>query len=92
MASSPQELIYDEVQRAVALQAAGVDELRSGTGVLLAVAALSASFLGRTALEDPASSWLAVGGGICLALVGLLSVGILIPWAPLRRSKAPSTP
>ena len=89
MASNPQELIYNEAQRAVALQAASVDELRSRTGVLLAVAALSASFLGRSALEDGDFPLLEIGGGICLALVGVLSVAILIPWATDRKSTRP---
>jgi hypothetical protein len=89
MASTPQELIYNEAQRAVALQAASVDELRSRTGVLLAVAALSASFLGRAALEDGDLRGLEIAGGACLGAVGVLAVLILVPWAPRRRSQAP---
>ena len=87
MAESIDELNFNEARRAITQQAQDLDELRSRTGALLAVAALSSSFLGDAVLgDDRASDCLVVVGGLCLAVVGSLSVAVLYPWSP--RGKA----
>ena len=85
MASTPQELIYTEARLAVEMQAASLDEIRTRTGILLAVTALSASLLGRTALEDPGAGWAEIAGGACFAVVGVMAMLVLYPWGYKRR-------
>jgi hypothetical protein len=46
------EVILDEARRAITTQVASLDELRSRTGLLLAAATLSGSFLGSLAAEQ----------------------------------------
>jgi hypothetical protein len=79
--STPQELIYQEALRGVQQQQAVLNELRSRTGILLAVAALASSFLGGIALEgDNVSIWsvLAIAS---LVGAGVASIRVLWPTA-----------
>lgn len=46
---SGEDVIWEEAQRAIGVQVAALDELRSRTGLLLAASSLSASFLGSAA-------------------------------------------
>lgn len=46
------ELALDEARRALTYQAGAVDELRARTGLLLAAASLSASFLGPAGADE----------------------------------------
>lgn len=48
-----EDVILEEARRAIATQIASLDELRSRTGLLLAAATLTGSFLGSLAAEHP---------------------------------------
>jgi hypothetical protein len=71
-------LAYDAARPALGDQEAVVSELRSRSGVLIASAAITTSFLGRPALEEPVlhlAAWIAIG---CFA--GLGASVLLILW------------
>jgi hypothetical protein len=57
------EAVYDEAQRALELQRAALDALRTRAGIVLSAGAVSTSFLGGQALRDGVSAldWLATG-------------------------------
>ena len=85
VASAPNEdaqrtLVYEESQRALDQQQAALDNLRTRTGILIAAAAVASSFLGGQALRNEAFtawSWLAIAA---LAVVGIASIIVLLPW------------
>jgi hypothetical protein len=73
-------LAYDEASYAVKRQEAALDDLRARTGILLAAAALVASFLGGAAL---ANRTMALPGALAIgsfAVVGVLALLVLWPW------------
>lgn len=61
-----EDVILEEARRAIESQAASLDELRARTGVLLAAAAVSASFLGA-ATASPGVSLGFIGGSALVA-------------------------
>ena len=71
---SPETIIYEESKRAIVVQAASLDELRSRTGLLLAAASVTASFL---ASQATTRSDLGVLGGVAL-LTFAVAVGACI--------------
>jgi len=79
MAETPHELIYEEALRAIKQQQDVLSGLQARTGTLLAVASLSASFLGGQALKDgdlSCWSWAAI---VMLGLVVATTIAILWP-------------
>src|SRR5688500_100641 len=87
MAETFYELTYNETQRAVTQQAQDLDELRSRTGTLLAVAVLSSSFLGEAVLSDKqASTGLELTGAFFLSVFALLAIALLFPATPAGRA------
>lgn len=79
MAETPLELAYDSALQALSHQAASLDELRTRTGILLAAASVSTSFLGSEALKGRDTGtfgWLAV---VCFFGLGALTAAILWP-------------
>lgn len=71
---SPAAIMYEESRRAIEVQAASLDELRSRTGLLLAAASLTASFL---AAQTTSRGDLGTLGGAALASFAL-AVGACI--------------
>ncbi len=74
------ELSYDAGVRALDLQERAVEQLRARTGILLAAASLTASFLGAQTIQH--ESGLSVLGGLALISLGvsvLLCVYVLLP-------------
>jgi hypothetical protein len=71
------EIPYAEAVRSIELQARGLDELRSRTGVLLAASSVTTSFLGAASLDESGFDTLAalamiafaVSVGVCLAIL-----------------------
>jgi hypothetical protein len=75
-----EDVILEEARRAIQMQSSSLDELRSRTGVLLAAAALSASFLGSATAHEGAA--ISFWGGAALVLFGIgvaLCVYLLAP-------------
>lgn len=52
MAESYEDVILEEARRTITVQVSALDELRARTGILLAAAAISGSFLGATAASN----------------------------------------
>lgn len=73
--------ILAEARRAISVQVGQLDELRSRTGLLLAAAALSGSFLGSTAASGGIS--LTIWGGVAVIafVVGVASCMVVL-WPP----------
>lgn len=69
MSQRVEDEILTEARRAVDVQVAGLDELRARTGLLLAAASLSGSFLGAAAAESGAD--LSCIGGVAVIAFGL---------------------
>jgi hypothetical protein len=80
-ASEYERLAFEAAQRALDKQERLLEELRSRTGILLAAAALGASFLGREAFGGDPRRGLAVGALVALLIAIGSSVYILIPKA-----------
>jgi hypothetical protein len=76
-----ERLAYEAAQRALDKQERLLEELRSRTGVLLAAAALGASFLGREAFAGDPKRGLAIGALAALLVAIAASVYILVPKA-----------
>jgi hypothetical protein len=72
------ELAYREARRALDLQVASLDGLRSRAGLVLSAAALIAGFLGPTAILQTTVRWLLIVGGGCFVGAALLSIGLLL--------------
>jgi hypothetical protein len=69
-------LAFEESIRALTLQSAVLDDLRSRTGILLTAASLTATFVGSRALDEGFSAWTLVAlalflatGGFCLRVL-----------------------
>ena len=76
-----EDVILEEARRAIDFQAASLDELRARTGILLAAAAVSGSFLGAaTARADVGFSFLA--GVAVVAFVLGVAFCIVVLWPP----------
>lgn len=78
-ADARKRLVYEESTRAIQQQQASLDNLRARTGLLLAAASISSSFLGGQALSGEGLtpwSWFAIGA---LAAVGLCTILVLLP-------------
>jgi hypothetical protein len=76
-----ERLAFEAAQRALDKQERLLEELRSRTGILLAAAALGASFLGREAFGGDPRRGLAVGALVALLIAIGSSVYILVPKA-----------
>jgi hypothetical protein len=76
-----ERLAYEAAQRALDKQERLVDELRSRTGLLLAVASLAASFLGREAFAGDPKDGLAVFALASFLVAVAASVYVLLPKA-----------
>jgi hypothetical protein len=77
-AASPDELIYDEAQRAIGRQQAAAAELRHGASLLIAAAAISISLLDERSFADAAPvAWLALGAFLVVSLSALAVI-----WPP----------
>jgi hypothetical protein len=76
-----ERLAYEAAQRALDRQERLVDELRSRTGLLLAVASLAASFLGREAFAGDPKDALAVFALASFLVAVAASVYVLVPKA-----------
>lgn len=63
--------ILGEARRAISVQVAALDELRARTGVLLAAASISGSFLGAAAADNGAILGLAGGVAIIAFVLGV---------------------
>jgi cytochrome c-type biogenesis protein CcmH/NrfG len=79
VAAALEELLHLTAVRALEQQERQVSELRARTGTLLAAAALSASFLGATAVDRSGLSVLVVLAIVALAGVVALSLYVLVP-------------
>jgi hypothetical protein len=77
-----EDVILEEARRAITFQAAGLDELRARTGVLLAAAAVSASFLGSAAAEN--GTGLGFWGGAALIFFALGVWSCMVVLLPKR--------
>jgi hypothetical protein len=81
VATSVEELVYDESRRSLDLQRDGLDALRTRSGTLLAAAALVTTFLGGQALEDNAPISTAPNIAIgCFIGLAALTLVVLLPW------------
>ena len=67
---TPEAIIYEEAKRGIAVQTATLDELRSRTGLLLAAASVTASFLAAQAAEDP--------GIGCLGVLAIVAFAVAV--------------
>jgi hypothetical protein len=85
-------LAYEASLRAIDHQRHALEDLRSRTGVLLAAASLSASFLGARAFDGHANLALIVIALAALVVTLLLSVTILAPRKTLIFSTAGDAP
>jgi hypothetical protein len=81
MTATLEELLYSTATRALDQQERQVTELRARTGTLLAAAALSASFLGATAVDRDGISIVAALAILALAGVVGLTLYVLVPHA-----------
>jgi hypothetical protein len=76
-----EDVILEEARRAIDFQASALDELRARTGILLAAAAVSGSFLGAaTARADVGFGFL--GGVAVIAFVLGIAFCIVVLWPP----------
>jgi hypothetical protein len=80
MNETDEDEILTEARRAITFQAASLDELRSRTGLLLAAASVSASFLGAATAKGGGNLgfW---GGAALVAFVGAIGccIWVLMP-------------
>ncbi len=75
-----EDVILEEARRAIQMQSSSLDELRSRTGVLLAAAALSASFLGSATAHVGVAISFSGGAALILFALGVaLCVYLLAP-------------
>jgi hypothetical protein len=81
LAAEYERLAFEAAQRALDKQERLLEELRSRTGILLAAAALGASFLGREAFGGDPRRGLAIGALAALLIAIGSSVYILVPKA-----------
>ena len=79
MAPTLEELLYETASRSLQQQERQVAELRARTGTLLAAAALSASFLGATAVDRDGLSALVALAIVALAASVGLCLYVLVP-------------
>jgi hypothetical protein len=85
VSSEYERLAFEAAQRALDKQERLLEELRSRTGILLAAAALAASFLGREAFGGDPARGLAIAAPAALVIAIGSSVYVLVPKAdPLR--------
>jgi hypothetical protein len=87
-----EDVILEEARRAIQIQSSSLDELRSRTGVLLAAAALSASFLGSATAHGGVAISFWGGAALILFAIGVaLCVYVLAPqrksWTFVNSSK-----
>lgn len=81
MSERYENVILEEARRAIDFQASALDELRARTGILLAAAAVSGSFLGAaTARADVGFGFL--GGVAVVAFVLGIAFCIVVLWPP----------
>ena len=71
-------LAFEESIRALTLQSAVLDDLRSRTGILLTATSLTATFVGSRALDGGFSTWTQVALGLFL-MTGGFCLGVLWP-------------
>jgi hypothetical protein len=81
MGETDEDEILTEARRAIAFQAASLDELRTRTGLLLAAASVSASFLGAATAKSGGS--LGFWGGAALVAY-VIAIGCCI-WVLMPR-------
>jgi hypothetical protein len=74
-----EQLAYEAALRRLDKQESVLNEVRARTGILLAASSLAASFLGRDALERPASTVIAVLALLAFVVSIGASVYVLIP-------------
>ncbi len=75
-----EDVILEEARRAIAAQAASLDELRTRTGVLLAAAAASASLLGSAAANTGVNLSFLGGAALVAFVLGVGScMKVLLP-------------
>jgi hypothetical protein len=76
------ELAHQEAVRSIGQQRTSLDELRTRTGSLLAAANIATAFLGGVAAKGRGKGFPSefISPVILFALVGVLCVGILLPW------------
>jgi hypothetical protein len=88
-----ERLAYETALHGLDKQEEVLRELRARTGILLAASSLTASFLGRTALEPSGSVGRVVVLGLALVAFSVsiaASIYVLMPKSPLRFSPAGS--
>lgn len=96
MSECIEEVILEEARRAIAVQVASLDELRSRTGLLLAAASLSGSFLGSAAASTNVNLGF-VGGLAVIAFAVAIGacIKVLMPvhdgWTFVNSSKTLAT-
>jgi hypothetical protein len=81
VSSEYERLAFEAAQRALDKQERLLEELRSRTGILLAAAALAASFLGREAFGGEPARGLAIAALASLVIAIGSSIYILVPKA-----------
>lgn len=79
MAGQFEQLAYEAALRRLDKQESVLNELRARTGILLAASSLAASFLGRHAFGQPASTAIAVLALLAFVVSIVASIYVLIP-------------
>jgi hypothetical protein len=74
-------VILEEARRAINTQVSALDELRARTGVLLAAAAVSGSFLGSATADNGVSLSFWGGAAVVAFVLGVFSC-IVVLWPP----------
>jgi hypothetical protein len=74
MEATAEAVIYEEAKRGIAAQSASLDELRSRTGLLLAAASVTASFLGAHVTDASGIGFLGI---LAIVAFGVAVVGCL---------------
>ena len=81
MTDSYESVILEEARRAISVQVSALDELRARTGILLAAAAVSGSFLGAAAANSQGGFGF-LGGAAVVAFVFGVASCIVVLWPP----------
>ena len=76
-----EDVILEEARRAINTQVSALDELRARTGVLLAAAAVSGSFLGAATADRGVSLSFWGGAAVVAFVLGVFSC-IVVLWPP----------
>jgi hypothetical protein len=81
MSERYEDVILEEARRAIDVQVSALDELRARTGILLAAAAVSGSFLGAATAKTSVGFGF-LGGAAVVAFVFGVASCIVVLWPP----------